>query len=85
MSFKATISLLTFYMQVLSIDVIGVLKIPTVTVLLLISPIVLIRVCFVYLGCRVNRGDLTPSPRYLEDKDKLCSQSLETGSYKQFP
>ena len=49
-SFKVTISLLIFFLEDLSIDVNSVLKSPTVTVLLLISPCISTKICFIYLG-----------------------------------
>ena len=48
--FKATISLLIFCLEDLSIDVNGVLKSPTLTLLLSVSPFRSIKICFTYLG-----------------------------------
>ena len=47
-SFKACVSLLIFYLVHLSIGVSGVLKAPTIIVLLLISPLILISICLMY-------------------------------------
>ena len=47
-SFKACVSLLIFYLVDLSIGVSGVLKAPTIIVLLLISPLILISICLMY-------------------------------------
>ena len=49
-SFKARVSLLIFCVDDLSIDVSGVLKSPTIFVLLLISPFMSINICFIHLG-----------------------------------
>ena len=50
MWFKADASLLIFCLDVLSINVSGVLKSPTSTVLLSISPFRSVNTCFIYLG-----------------------------------
>ena len=50
MSFKATVSLLVFCLDDLSIDVSEVLKSPTIIVLLLISPFMSVKICFIYLS-----------------------------------
>ena len=47
-SFKTCVSLLIFYFDDLSIGVSGVLKSPTIIVLLSISPFVSVSVCLVY-------------------------------------
>ena len=49
-SFKASVSLLIFRLDDLSIDVIEVLKSPTIIVLLSVSPFVSVNICFMYLG-----------------------------------
>ena len=48
--FKASISLLIFCMDDLSIDVSSVLRSSTITVLLLISPFISVNIWFIYLG-----------------------------------
>ena len=48
--FKSSVSLLVFYLVVLSIIENGVLKTPTIIVLLSISLFNFVNVCFVYLG-----------------------------------
>ena len=50
MSFKVCVSLLIFYLVDLSIGVSGVLKSPTIIVLLLISPFILVSICLTYCG-----------------------------------
>ena len=50
MSFKICISLLIFCLFDLSIGVSGVLKSPTIIVLLLISSFILVSVCLTYCG-----------------------------------
>ena len=50
MSFKVCVSLLIFCLVELSIVVNGVLKSPTITVLLLISSFMLVSVCLTYCG-----------------------------------
>ena len=50
MSFKACVSLLIFYLEDLSIDESGVLKPPTIIVLLLISPFMAVNICLIYWG-----------------------------------
>ena len=52
-SFKASVSLLIFCLDDLSIDVSGVLKSPTITVLLSISPFRSLNSCFMYFGAPV--------------------------------
>ena len=52
-SLKASVSLLIFCLDNLSIDVSGVLKSPTIIVLLSISPFVFVNICFMYLGAAV--------------------------------
>ena len=47
-SFKVCVNLLIFYLVDLSTGVSGVLKSPTIIVLLLISPFVLVSICFTY-------------------------------------
>ena len=47
-SFKAAVSLLTFCLEDLSIDVSGVLKSPTIIVLLSIFPYRFVNNCFIY-------------------------------------
>ena len=47
-SFKTCVSLLTFCFDDLSIDVSGVLKSPTIIVLLSISPFMSVSVCLMY-------------------------------------
>ena len=49
-SFKDCIPLLIFCLVYLSIGVSGVLKSPTIIVLLLISPFILVRICLTYWG-----------------------------------
>ena len=53
MSFKTTIALLIFCLEDLSIVVSGVLKSPTIIVLLSVSPFVSVSICFTYLGTPV--------------------------------
>ena len=48
MSFKVCVSCLIFYLVDLSIGVSGVLKSPTIIVLLLISPFILVSICLTY-------------------------------------
>ena len=55
-SFKANISLLTFCLCNMSLDVIEVLKSPTVTELLSISPFRFVYICFTYLGACSSIG-----------------------------
>ena len=50
MSFKASVSLLIFCLDDLPVDVSGVLKSPTLIVLLSISPSMSVNICFMYLG-----------------------------------
>ena len=50
MSFKVCASLLSFCLADLSIVVSGVLKSPTIIVLLLISPFILVSICLTYCG-----------------------------------
>ena len=52
-SIRSTISLLTFYLDDLSTDVIGVLKSPIIIVLLLISPFRSVNSSFMYFGAPV--------------------------------
>ena len=49
-SFKVCVSLLIFCLVDLSIVVSGVLKSPTITVLLLISSFILVSICLTYCG-----------------------------------
>ena len=49
MSFKITVSLLIFSLDDLSIDVTGVLKSPTIIVLLSVFPFMFVNICFMYL------------------------------------
>ena len=49
-SFKASVSLLSVFLDDLSIDVHGVLKSPTIIVLLSIPPFMSVNICFIYLG-----------------------------------
>ena len=49
-SFKTTVSLLIFCLGYLSIDVSGVVKSPTIIVLLLITSFMSVDSCFMYLG-----------------------------------
>ena len=49
-SLKVCVSLLIFYLVDLSIGVSGVLKSPTIIVLLLISPFILVSICLTYCG-----------------------------------
>ena len=49
-SFKICISVLIFCLVDLSIGISGVLKSPTVIVLLLISPFILVSICLTYCG-----------------------------------
>ena len=53
MSFKACVSLFIFYLDDLSIYVSGVLKSPSIIVLLSISPFMSVNICFIYLGTPV--------------------------------
>lgn len=53
MSFKITVELLIFYLDVLSIDVSEMLNSPTVIILLLISPLMFVSICFIYLSVSV--------------------------------
>ena len=50
MSLKATVSLLSFFLEDLSLDVNVVLKSPIMTVSLLVSPFMLVNICFMHLG-----------------------------------
>ena len=50
MSFRPIVSLLIFHLEDLSIGVNGVLKSPTMIVLLLISPFMSVNNCFMYVG-----------------------------------
>ena len=52
-SFKACVSLFIFCLDELPIDVSGVLKSPTIIVLLSISPFISVNTCFTYLGAPV--------------------------------
>ena len=52
-SFKTCVSLLIFYFDDLSMGVNGVLKSPTIIVLLSISPFMSVSVCLMYLGAPV--------------------------------
>ena len=52
-SFRTSVALLIFCLDDLSIDVSGVLKSPTITVLLLISPFMSFSICFLYLGAPI--------------------------------
>ena len=51
-SFKTYVSLLVFHLDDLSIGVSGILKYPTITVLLLllITPLIVVRICLIYWG-----------------------------------
>ena len=49
-SFKVCVSLLIFCLVDLSIGVSGVLNSPTIIVLLLISPFILVSICLIYYG-----------------------------------
>ena len=49
-SFKASVFLLIFCLDDMSIDVSGVLKFPTTTVLLSNFPFMSVNICFMYLG-----------------------------------
>ena len=49
-SFKDCVSLLIFYLDDLCIEVSGVLKFPTIIVLLLISPFMAVSGCLMYSG-----------------------------------
>ena len=53
MSFKVCASLLIFCLVDLSVGVSGVLKSPTIIVLLLISPFILVSICLTYCGAAV--------------------------------
>ena len=53
MSFKATVALLSFCLDDIFIDVIGVLKSPTIIVLLSVSSLMSVSICFIYLGAPV--------------------------------
>ena len=48
--FKASVSLLIFCLDDLSIDISGVLKSPTIVVSLLTSAFMSVNICFMYLG-----------------------------------
>ena len=50
MLFKASVSLLVFRLDDLSVDVNGVLKSPTIIMLLSVSPFMSVNICFMYLG-----------------------------------
>ena len=50
MSFKVCVSLLIFCLVDVTIGVSGVLKSPTIIVLLLISPFILVSICLTYYG-----------------------------------
>ena len=54
--FKANVSLLIFYLDDLSIDVrrVGVLKSCTLIVLLSLSSLISVNICFVYLGASLS-------------------------------
>ena len=47
-TFKICVSLLIVFLVYLSIDVSGILKSPTIIVLLLISPFILVSICLTY-------------------------------------
>ena len=49
-SFKTCVSLLTFFLDDLSIGVSGVLKSPTIIVLLSISPFMAVKICLMHWG-----------------------------------
>ena len=49
-SFKASVSLLIFCLNDLSVDVSGVLKSTAIIMLLSISPFMSVNICFMYLG-----------------------------------
>ena len=51
---KASVSLLIFCLDDLSIDVCGVLKSPTIIMLLSISPFMSVHICFMYFGASVS-------------------------------
>ena len=53
MSFKPNVSLLIFCLNDVSIDVSGVLKSPTVSLLLLISLLRPVNICFMYCGAPI--------------------------------
>ena len=53
MYFKVCVSLLIFCLVDLSIGVSGVLKSPTIIVLVLISPFILVSICLTYCGAPV--------------------------------
>ena len=50
MSYKASVPLLIFFLNDLSIDGSGVLKFSSIIVLLSVSPLMSVNVCFMYLG-----------------------------------
>ena len=50
MSFKANVSLLIFCLDDLSIGISGVLKFPTIIVLLLFSPFMFVNICYMYFA-----------------------------------
>ena len=52
-SFKANVSLLTFSLDDLSIDISGVLRFPTIIMLLSVSPFSSVNSCFIYFGAPV--------------------------------
>ena len=49
-TFKICVSLLIVFLVYLSIGVSGILKSPTIIVLLLISPFILVSICLTYRG-----------------------------------
>ena len=53
-SFKVCVSLLIFCLVDLSIGVSGLLKSPTIIVLLLISPFILVSICLTYCGAMLG-------------------------------
>ena len=56
LTFKANVSLLILFLNYLSIDVSGVLKSPTITVLLSISPFIAVSSCLMYWGAQIGRA-----------------------------
>ena len=83
MSFKVCVSLLIFCLVDLSIVVSGVLKSPTITVLLLISSFILVSICLTYCGAPMYAkltADLQSGHYFfpcLKDEDNETQEEVE--------
>ena len=53
MSFRASVAVLIFCLEDVSIDVSEVLKSPSIIVFLFISPFMSVTICFIYLGAPI--------------------------------